>query len=317
MTLWLGSLTSQLGSLDLVFDTSLGDLTVEVPLNGTVNCTVDWGDGSSDSYTTTGVKTHTYSTGGEYTVSIFGTLTEFGGNVSRPELTKCLSFGEIGITSLYQAFSSCPNLTVVPGSLPSLSSVTSLGDMFLGASSFNQNISSWDTSSVTDMSYMFYLAPSFNQDIGSWDTSSVTNMSAMFTAASAFNQDIGSWDTSSVTNMSAMFQEATVFNQDISGWDTSSVTNMLWMFRSASSFDQDLGSWDISSVTNMSGMLQGATLSTTNYDSLLIGWSGQTVNPSISFHGGGSQYSAGAATTARGVLTGSPNNWTITDGGQA
>lgn len=48
-----------------------------------------------------------------------------------------------------------------------------------------------DLSNVSDMSYMFWGATTFNQDIGSWDTANVTNMSSMFYNASAFKQDIG------------------------------------------------------------------------------------------------------------------------------
>ena len=82
------------------------------------------------------------------------------------------------------------------------------------------------TTLVTDMSDTFRDATSFNQNINSWDTSNVTNMLRMFMNASAFNGNIGSWDTSNVTNMGAMFSSATVFNQDIGSWDTSQVTSM-------------------------------------------------------------------------------------------
>mgnify|MGYP006092959395 CR=1 FL=1 len=46
--------------------------------------------------------------------------------------------------------------------------VTSMGSLFQGQSSFNGNISHWDTAAVTNMDQMFQTAPAFNQDLSSW-----------------------------------------------------------------------------------------------------------------------------------------------------
>ena len=121
--------------------------------------------------------------------------------------------------------------------------VTSMGELFKDKTSFNSDISFWDTSSVTYMGGMFIRASSFNQDIGSWDTSSVTDMNGMFVTATAFNKNIGSWDTANVLYMVNMFLSATSFNQDIGGWNTSNVTVMSKMFDGASAFNQTLTDW--------------------------------------------------------------------------
>jgi surface protein len=195
------------------------------------------------------------------------------------------------------------------------SSVTTMFNMFQGTTSFNQPIGTWDTSSVTNMTAMFNQAISFNQPIGTWDTSSVINMQSMFSNATSFNQPIGTWNTSSVTTMFNMFNDATSFNQPIGSWDTSSVQFMSNMFANATSFNQDLGTWDVTSLTTAINMFNGVTLSTPNYDSLLIGWAsyGPALQSGVPFDGGGSQYTS-AAVASRGYLTGT-KLWTITDGG--
>ena len=139
------------------------------------------------------------------------------------------------------------------------SSVTNMNFLFLNASSFNQDISAWNTSAVTTMQMMFSGAAAFNQDIGGWNIGNVTDTSGMFAGAAAFNQDIGAWNTRSVTDMGAMFWNATAFNQDIGEWDTSSVSLMLYMFKNATAFNQDIGNWDTGAVTETRFMFHTAT----------------------------------------------------------
>jgi surface protein len=223
-----------------------------------------------------------------------------------------------------------------------VSSVTTMAGMFCGATAFNQDIGGWNVSSVTTMRGMFEVATAFNQDIGGWDVSAVTNMAKMFNGMEypmAFNQDIGGWDVSNVEQMRELFKYCTAFNQDISSWNVGKVLNMQGMLNHCSAFNQDIGDWNVSSVTQMDGMFSaavlfdqdigdwniievtkmynmflGVTLSTANYDALLIGWGALEVQEDVIFVAGNSKYTpGGAAEAGRDALEAA--GWTITDGG--
>ena len=314
-------------------------LVFELGLFGDGNVQVDWGDNTS-SVTNCDecgyLYRHTYATSGQYTITISGTLTGFGQEIDQnffenppvpllgaEYLTAVTSFGDLGIESLSLAFFGSNNLIDVPAVLPA--TVTDLSGLFASASSFNDDISAWNTANVTSMALMFAdliglfsdstdsTEPSsaFNQSLSSWVTSSVTDMSGMFNGASAFDQSLSSWDTSSVTDMSGMFAGASAFDQSLSSWDTGSVTDMSFMFAGASSFNQSLSSWNVSLVTSMEDMLDDAALSTANYDATLDGWVSRPVQIGVEL--GARRISATPGSRSRELLT-SSKSWIIDDG---
>ena len=286
----------------------------ELGLWGEVDVHVDWGDGSTDNVSAAGPFPHTYAMSGQYTITVSGSLTGFGQDPlsfvlplnGAHYLKEVRSFGELGITSFAYAFLASVNLIDVPSKLPA--TVTDMSAMFAGASSFNQNLNSWDTGLVTSMSAMFAGASSFNQSLNNWDTGSVTNMSNMFQGASAFNQNLNSWDTGLVTSMKGMFDGASSFDGDVSGWDTGLVTSMREMFYGASSFNGDVSGWDSGSVlTDKSYMFYRATA----FNGDVSGWdTGLVTNMegmfglASSFNGDVSGWDTGLVTSMRAMFVG-------------
>lgn len=265
------------------WDTSLpGCSTITLPVNGTINATANWGDGSTGKLTTLS-RSHSYSGSlGPTRISIMGTFTGWGASSgwSNTCLVEVTGWGQTGTTSLSSAFYGATRLVRVaqiPSGVTNMNSVlrdtvnfnsdisnwdtskvTNMGAAFFNAQKFNQDISNWDTSNVTSMNTMFRRAMVFNQDLSGWNTSKVTDMGSMFQTAFAFNGNLSGWDTSRVTNMSAMFREALIFNGGMSGWDTSKVTSFNSMFVSANKFNQDITYWNTSSAINMGSMFSSA-----------------------------------------------------------
>ena len=234
-------------------------IPVEVHAGGTL--TIFWGDGSTDTATTSGTQSHTYSASGEYQVNMTGGLARINLGASDSTAGKLASidqWGDIEWSSMEGAFRDASNMKYKATDAPDLSGVTNMNHMFQGASTFNGNISGWDVSAVTDMSSMFRYASDFNQPLNDWSVSAVTDMSYMFSEAFDFNQPLNDWNVSAVTDMSGMFSDSS-FNQPLDSWDVSAVTDMSYMFSKASSFNGNISGWDVSKVANMESMFDGAS----------------------------------------------------------
>lgn len=226
---------------------------------------IDWGDGTRSKIDSGNAKyiSHTYLNAGIYVITVFGTVEKW--SCSSTSTNDCENNAK-----------SCDNLI----------SIRSFGNVTFGRCAFalTQKLESMPTKGTikfydNDASFAFYRS-SFNNDISGWDTSSITNMSHMFQGAWAFNQPIENWNVSNVTDMSYMFAETdryddastihyvpspSVFNQPLNNWNVSNVTYMDHMFWRSKAFDQPLDNWNVSNVTSMNAMFTDSVLNQENY----------------------------------------------------
>ncbi len=95
---------------------------IVLPLAGTVNCEVDWGDGTGLEAVTSTYPSHTYAEAGVYDVHITGTVTALNSNNSlvasssarNTTLTAVRKWGKTGLTDLTDAFRYNSGLVSVP-----------------------------------------------------------------------------------------------------------------------------------------------------------------------------------------------------------
>ena len=248
--------------------------TVYLPMSGTVACQVQWGDGTVENFTTSGIKSHQYSTTGSKVIKIYrlsptGTALEIFGALpyadrgSNPGYSErdvwwgpantnwyegVTTFGNLGLVKIPLALQKVGGtVSNIPTSIPS--SITDLSYARLPNSS---TVVGWNVINVTTASRVF--ASDFNQAIGTWNVSGLTDATEMFASCTSFNQTLNLWNVSNVTTMSNMFSSCTAFNQSLNSWNTNAVTNMGSMFSQCYAFNGNITSWNTSAVTEMGSM---------------------------------------------------------------
>ncbi len=288
-------------------NTNLGDDTsFALPLVSGYNYDfiVDWGDGNTNHITKWNDvnKNNTYSTDGEYIITLMGVVeafNQFNGNENKITSVVFNNEGEfafqnemfrdcINLTSfitsngewcrdiglLGRMFSGCSSLANIDTSNWNLENTVALSYIFYGCSSLTTlNVSNWNVNNVITMAGMFYGCSSLTTlDVSEWNTQSVTSMGYMFTGCSSLTTlDVSEWNTQSVTNMQSMFNGcSSLTTLDVSNWNTQSVTNMSYIFYNCSSLTTlDVSEWNTQSVTNMQSMFNGcSSLTTLNVSNL-------------------------------------------------
>lgn len=91
--------------------------SVQLPLGGKVDCTIDWGDGSGSERITGVTPKHSYpSVVSDYIVKISGKVTSLNSSgISIPTITEVIQWGYTGLASMDSAFKDNPLLERIPG----------------------------------------------------------------------------------------------------------------------------------------------------------------------------------------------------------
>lgn len=243
---------------------------------------VDWGDtpSASDTYTTTGNKTHVYAAGiGTYTVTITCTDSFTGQGIffndagDKLKITDITQWGKAIIwDSLSVSFHGCTNMDISATDVPDFKDVTTFSNSFRNCSNIAAftNVNSWNVGSALSFNRMFNNCSTITTlDLSNWDVSSVTNFDVLvFICTSLTSLDMTGWDTSSGLSMNSMFRGLTVMADGgisgLTGFDVSGVTTMLNMFRDDVLLTTiDLTGWTTTSLTTTDNMFDGCTALTT------------------------------------------------------
>lgn len=291
--------------------TKAGSASDTIVLPMTAGPTVDWGDGSSDT-----TNTHTYASGGVYTVTIEGAVTtfRFAGAGDRRKILEISNWGGFDVTS-DRTFQNCNNLDITATDSPTVSNTNSALSLFQSCNLTNVDFSTWDFSACDRFRLFIGSNTNFTGNVEGVIHSGVLQANQAFLNTPLGNPDLSTWDVSSITNWSDCMRNCQLGAlTDVSGWVPSG--NMVGAFLINPDFEGlGLDTWTIGGITAAGNTFVSTNISTVNYDLLLVSWEAQAPSNAISINFGSANYTIGsAADTARASLV-TTYGWTITDGG--
>lgn len=263
-------------SFTSIWDPSAGQVTL--PLTGSSDASIAWGDNTGLEAFTGTEPTHTYvrDPTGLKNIVVRGTAQDWNAldstvppAVRLKNITRC---GPLLFKNTSSAFEGCTKMEWDATDTPRFYHGHTLKRAFYGCVSLGSpNFNNWDVSNVTNMDYTFTDASGFDGSMSDWTTVSINTMLDTFRNTS-FNNDIGSWNTSKVSIMHGTFRD-TPFNQDLNDWDITNVKDFTSAFQDTSMFNQDLYKWNTQQATDMVGMFSGATA----FHGDVTGWDARNV----------------------------------------
>ena len=285
-----------------------------LPLLGSssYNFDVDWGDGNSETITTSSSPTHTYGSSGTYNVRItenvvggFPTI-KFNNGGDRYKLLHINNWGDNTWATMNYSFRGCGNMTITASDLPVTGGVTNFDYAFSGCSSIKR-FPLVDTSSATSLRDMFFQCNSL-VEVALLNTSNVTNFENCFRGCNSL-ASLPLLDTSSGTNFRSFIRDCSSLTT-MPLIDTSSGTDFNWMCSGTAGLSgTDFPLLNFGSASGAASLVRALpSPSLSSYSALLVDIASKNLNTGITLTYGGDYNTSG--NTARDTLVG--RGWTIT-----
>jgi surface protein len=247
----------------------------------TVNAEVDWGDGTSDTVTSSAEAVHTYATAGTHTITVTGTINGWsyyfanqdGVSVDKDQMGNVSQWGSF-LVDEDVTFYQCTNMTVSATDRLKFTDTYNFGYWFFGTTSMTSiDVSNWDISSMTSLRRMFSTTGLTSIDISSWDTSNIENMEGLFNNSESLATITGieNLDLTSLTNAGGLLERCASYvtgTFDFSWFTPPNVviTNSLFANTEATSIDMSGGFASANASFMFSNCTELVSINATNLD---------------------------------------------------